>query len=103
MHIPAYTGRLRTRRLLDCCQVIVEDVRSAKGRAGDEASELVFFACANQLDADTLAEIFNRFPKHGVVEKLIEIFLSHFFAGRCSSGSMAPSKGFGRTGGHDGP
>ena len=60
---------------LDRCQVVVEDVRSGKGRAGDKASELVFFPCANQLYVYALAKVFHRLSKDAVVHELVEVLL----------------------------
>ena len=55
-------------------KIIIKDVRSGKGRAGDKASEL-FFACANQLYVYALAKVFHRLSKDAVVHELVDVFL----------------------------
>ena len=57
----------------DCRQIIVEDVGSGKDRAGDKASELVFFACSNQLYVNAFAKVFHRLSKDPVVHELVEV------------------------------
>ena len=58
---------------LDCRQIIVEDAGSGKGRASDKASELVFFACSNQLYVNAFAKVFHRLSKDAVVHELVEV------------------------------
>ena len=60
---------------LDRRKIIIKDVRSGKGRAGDKASALVFFACANQLYVYALAKVFPSFFQSAVVHELVEVLL----------------------------
>ena len=61
---------------LDRRKIIIKDLRSGKGRAGDKASELVCFACANELYVYTLAKVFHRLSKGAVVHELfVEVLL----------------------------
>lgn len=55
---------------LDCCKIIVEDVGSCKGWAGDKMPEFVFLFGTNQLDINPFVVNFS------IVFPRTELFMS---------------------------
>ena len=60
---------------LDSCQIVVEDIGSSKGRAGDEAPEFVLLMRTHQLHINPLPKIFHGLPEDRVVHELVEALL----------------------------
>ena len=60
---------------LNRCQIIVEDVRSGKGLAGDEAPEFVLLMQAHQFDINPFPQVLHGLPEDRVVYELVELLL----------------------------
>ena len=60
---------------LDRCQIIVEDVRSGKDWAGDEAPEFVLLMRAHQFDINPFPQVLHGLPEDRVVHELVVVLL----------------------------
>ena len=58
---------------LDRCQIIIEEVHSGKGWAGDEAPEFVLLMRAHQFDISPLPQVLYDLPEERVVRELVEV------------------------------
>ena len=56
-------------------EVVVEDVRSGEGRAGQKAAEFVLLVRAHQFDVDSLSQVLHGLTEDGVVHQFVEILL----------------------------
>ena len=92
---------------LDSCQVVIKDIGPSKCWAGDEAPEFVLLMRTHQLHINPLPQVFPWSSQRPSCSSTCigpaQSRLRPSSGALYSSGCMAPSKGFGRTGGHIGP
>ena len=67
---------------LDCCKIVIEDISSGEGWAGNKAPKFVMFTRADQLNVNPFLKVLHRLLKDTVVHQLYRFFckpLAAFF------------------------
>ena len=56
---------------LDCWKIIIEDITSGKGWAGNKVPKFVMFTRADQLNVNPFSKVLHRLPKDTAVHQLV--------------------------------
>ena len=56
---------------VDCCKIVIEDVSSGEGWAGNKVPKFVVLSRVDQLNIDLFSEILHHLPEDAVIHQFV--------------------------------